>query len=73
MRVSIGVSNAKQLDLNVENPEAVIEDYQKAIDEGQRLLWVKEKDGVRHAIVAETIAYFELEAESTKQVGFGVA
>ena len=72
MQLVIGVTNAKQIELDVADPDAVIADYEKALADGDRLVWVVEEDGRRHGIVAEQIAYFEIESEKKTQVGFAV-
>lgn len=72
MQMTIGVTNAKQIELDVEDTDAVLAAYDKAITDGERLLWVTERDGTRHGMVATQIAYFELEAERKTKVGFAV-
>lgn len=73
MRVRIGVSNAtKELDLEVEDAQAVIEAYHKAEDDGDRLFWMTETDGRRHGVVLAHVIYFELEADKSKSIGFGI-
>ena len=72
MRVRIGIRQAKELDLDVEDSQAVLDAYDKAVADGDHMLWVEEKDGQRHGVVTELIAYLEVEPEAVKQVGFSV-
>jgi hypothetical protein len=68
--VRIGIRQAKELDLDVEDSQAVLDAYEKAVADGERMLWVTEKDGRRFGAVVELIAYIEVEAEGPKRVGF---
>ena len=70
MRVRIGIRDAKELDLDVEDSDAVLKAYEKAVADGERMLWIIEKDGRRFGAVTELIAYLEVEAEGSKRVGF---
>ena len=72
MRMRIGIKQAKELDLDVEDSQAVIDAYDKAVEDGDRMLWITAKDGHRHGVVTELIAYLEVEPDELKQVGFSV-
>ncbi len=70
MRVRIGIRQAKELDLEVEDSQELLDAYEKAVAEGERMLWITEKDGRRFGAITELIAYIELESEESKRVGF---
>jgi hypothetical protein len=62
---------AHDIDVEVEDAEALIADFEKAVEEGRKLLWVTEEDGHRHGLVVERIVYLDVEAEKSRTVGFG--
>lgn len=71
MRLRIGVSEAtKELDVEVEDSDAIIVAYQKAVEQGDRMLWIDEESGDRLGIVIEKILYFSVDAVSRVEVGF---
>lgn len=68
----IGVSDAtKEIDIEVENSAAVIEAYEKAADDGLRMLWIDEEGGDRIGIVTDKILYIAVDADSRVGIGFG--
>ncbi len=73
MRVRVGVVNAKELELDVEDPQTVIDAYEKAAEAGAKLFWVTQNDGVRFGIVADHVGYIEIEAERASSIGFSAA
>ena len=68
----IGVRQAKELELDVEDSQAVVDLYEKAVADGEHMVWVTETNGHRHGIVTELVAYIDVEPEELKQVGFSV-
>jgi len=72
MRVRIGLSMApREVDIDVEDGEAVAVDIEKALAEGQALVWVTDRDGVKHGLAVDKIAFIELESSDAKPgVGF---
>ncbi|MBN2113730.1 MAG: DUF3107 domain-containing protein [Acidimicrobiia bacterium] len=74
MRVRIGMTmTARELDLDVADAEDVINSFQRAVEEGDKLLWIVDEDGHRHGLVVDKIAYVDVEAEKATHVGFGKA
>ncbi len=72
MRVRIGVANAaRELDLEVDDAEAVAAAYEKAVADGDHLLWVTESDGKRHGVVVSAVVYIEFEPDAQRSIGFG--
>ena len=55
MRVRVGVVNTKELDLDVEDPQTVVDAYEKAAKLGDELFWVAQEDGVRVGIAAPAL------------------
>ena len=73
MRVRIGVSQAtKELDIDVEDSKDVLKAFEEADAAGERIFWVTETDGRRHGIVVASVLYFELEAQESGKIGFGI-
>ncbi len=70
MRVRIGIRQAKELEIDVDDSQEMLDAYDKAVADGERMLWVTEKDGRRFGVVTDLIAYLEVEPEQFKQVGF---
>ena len=74
MRARIGISHAtKELDLDVDDSQAVVRSYEEAEAAGERIFWVTETEGRRHGIVVASVLYFELEVDRTSTIGFGDA
>jgi len=72
MRVRIGMTmTVRELDLDVADAEDVIGSFQRAVEEGEKLLWIVDEDGHRHGLVVDKIAYVDVEAEKATRVGFG--
>ncbi|MDX1691615.1 MAG: DUF3107 family protein [Acidimicrobiia bacterium] len=73
-RVKFGLSHVpRELDLEVEDGDALVEEFASALDEGTKLLWVTDKAGRRHGLVVDKIVYVDVEPEKTKPgIGFSV-
>jgi len=72
VRVKIGMSSTpRELDLDLEDPEALVASFEKALAEGEQVLWITDEDGHRHGLVVAKIAYFDIEPTKEKTVGFG--
>ena len=72
MRMRIGIRQAKELELDVEDSQAVVDAYEKAVADGDHKIWITENSGHRHGVVTELVAYIDVEPEELKQVGFSV-
>ena len=72
MHMRIGVRQAKELELDVEDSQAVLDAYEKAVADGEHMIWITETNGRRHGVVTELVAYIDVEPEELKQVGFSV-
>ncbi|HEX9855207.1 MAG TPA: DUF3107 domain-containing protein [Acidimicrobiia bacterium] len=72
VKVRIGVHSARELELDVEDADATVAAVEKAVSNGDGLVWIKDAKGHRHGIVAAQIAFVEVESKDEKSVGFGV-
>lgn len=72
MRVKIGMSSTpRELDLDIEDPEALVESFEKALSGGEPVLWFTDEEGRKHGLVVEKIAYLDIEPTRSTTVGFG--
>ncbi len=72
MRVKIGMAAIpRELDLEVGDAEGLVKALQDAVNGGEKILWVTDEDGRRHGLVVDKIAYLNVEAETSKTIGFG--
>ncbi len=72
MRVRIGMSmTARELDLEVADAEEVVRSFLRAMEQGDKILWVVDEDGHRHGLVVDKIAYLDVESAKSTRVGFG--
>jgi Protein of unknown function (DUF3107) len=72
VKVHIGVQSARELDLDVEDGEKTVAAVEKALGDGDAMVWITDGKGHRHGIVASKIAFVEVENKDEKSVGFGV-
>lgn len=72
MRIRIGLSQApRELDLEVSDADEVVGEIEKAMAGDASLVWITDQKGRRHGLVANKIAFIELEAEEDRGgVGF---
>ncbi|MCB2222535.1 MAG: DUF3107 domain-containing protein [Actinobacteria bacterium] len=75
MRVRIGMSMApREIDLDVDDAEAVASSIEAALDDGAPLVWVIDAKGVKHGLIVDKIAFVEVEADADPRgVGFSGA
>ncbi len=72
MRVRIGMTmSARELDFEVEDAEELLGAFRRAVEEGEKILWVTDEEGRRHGLVVDKIAYLDVEADKSTKVGFG--
>jgi hypothetical protein len=78
MEVRIGtVHTGKEIRLELD-AETALDDLVASVDEaisgGSKVLWLTDKDGDKHAISSDKIAWVEIETDkAAKRVGFGPA
>jgi hypothetical protein len=72
VRVRIGMSmTARELDLEVADAEEVVRSLLRAVEQGDKLLWVVDEEGHRYGLVVDKVAYLDVEAQRSTRVGFG--
>lgn len=72
VRVKIGMTmSARELDFEVEDAEDLLGSFRRAVEEGEKILWVTDEEGRRHGLVVDKIAYLDVEAGKSTKVGFG--
>jgi hypothetical protein len=62
---------ARELDLEVADAEEVVRSFLRAVEQGDKVLWVLDEEGHRHGLVVDKIAYLDVEPEKSTRVGFG--
>ncbi len=68
--VRIGVSAARELEIQVDNPTLVSKDYEKALKNGAAVLWIIDSRGHRFGVSVASVAFIELEEPEHRGVGF---
>lgn len=72
VRVKIGlISVTREIDIEVEDADALIADFEEAMSGEGRVWWVTESDGRRRGLVLDKIAYVDVEPQRSRMVGFG--
>jgi hypothetical protein len=72
VRVKIGlISVTREIDVEVEDADRFIADFEQAINGDARVWWVTEPDGRRRGIVLDKVAYVDVEPQRSRMVGFG--
>jgi len=68
--VRIGVSAARELEIQVEDPIVVSKDYESALKNQASVLWITDSRGHRFGVSVASIAFIELEEPEERGVGF---
>ncbi|MBU1227597.1 MAG: DUF3107 family protein [Actinobacteria bacterium] len=64
----------REVEVDVDDGEALAAEIERAISEGQALVRVTDRSGVQHGLVTDKIAFFELEPKGPKAgIGFSTA
>ena len=73
MRVRFGMADtARDIDTEVDDAKALVEDFEAAVEGGRKVLWVTEEDGRRFGLIVDKIVYVDVEPDKTRSgVGFG--
>jgi hypothetical protein len=71
-RVKFGLMNvARELEVEVEDVDGLLEEFESALEGGKKLLWVTARGGRRHGLAVDKIVYVDVEAEEAKKgIGF---
>jgi hypothetical protein len=71
VRVKFGMADTvREVDVEVEDGEALIADVERAIADGDRLLWVTTDEGRRYGLVVERIVFVDVEPQK-RRTGIG--
>jgi hypothetical protein len=71
-RVKIGLSYVpREIDVEVDDAEAFMQDFEQAMVGGAKVWWVTDREGHRHGIVVDKVAYVDVEPDRDRKVGFG--
>ena len=68
--IRIGISSARELEIQVDDPLVVSSAYEKALKGKDTVLWVVDVRGHRFGISVASIAFIELEEPQNRGVGF---
>lgn len=61
----------REIEIDVDDGEAIASEIETALAEGRALIWVTDRDGVKHGLKVEKIAFIELESKDAKRgIGF---
>jgi len=70
VNVRIGIANAKELEVEVEDADALVAAYEKALQGADSMMTIDEADGSRTIVSAEAILYFSFEPSEKPGIGF---
>ncbi|HDH02917.1 MAG TPA: DUF3107 domain-containing protein [Actinobacteria bacterium] len=72
VNVRIGIADAtREIELEVEEPESLEAELDKAFSDGTSVYWITDSNGNRFGIPMARIAYVEIIGEQRTSVGFG--
>lgn len=61
----------REVEIDVEDGAALATEIEEAMSAGQALIWVIDRDGIKHGLAVDKIAFIELEATDAKRgIGF---
>lgn len=69
--VRIGVKSARELELEVDDPEAVSAAFREALEGDVAVFWVTDIHDHRFGIAVDSVAFIEIERAVDRGVGFG--
>lgn len=68
--VRVGVKSARELELEVEDSDAVSAAFEKALKRKDSVLWITDVHSHRFGIAIDSIAFIEIEQPLDREVGF---
>ncbi len=72
VKIRIGVRAARELELEVADADAFVKSFEKAVGDGESVLWVEDVRGRRHGLIVSSIVFVEVDRElEGPGVGFG--
>ena len=69
--VRIGLEAVRELELEVEDAEAVIKTVTDAMSSEDPIAWITDAKGTRHGIAVHKLAFIGVDRPEAKTVGFG--
>ncbi len=69
--IRIGLQSVREIEVEVEDPEVVIEAITGAMTAEDPLAWITDTNDTRHAFAVDKLAFLQVDAEEPKMVGFG--
>lgn len=71
VKVRIATQSARELELEVEDGDAVAKMVEAALAGNDHIVWITDTKGHRHGVLIEKVAFVEVEsAEERPEVGF---
>jgi len=70
VKVRFGMTSTRELEIEVEPGHNIAAEFESAVDDGARIMWVVDTRGHRHGIVLEKVAFIEIESARRRDVGF---
>jgi len=71
VHVAIGIANAtKELDVQIEDPSALVAAYEKALADEEAMMTIEEIDSARTVVAVGAILYFKMEPIDRPGIGF---
>lgn len=71
VQVKIGVTFApREIELSVEDIEAFIADFERAMASDEPVWWVTDATGRRRGLVVDKVSYVDIESVKDRQIGF---
>ncbi len=71
--VRIGVSSARELEIQVDDPEVVLAAYNKVLKGKDAVLWITDSTGHEFGVSVASIAFVEIERPLDRGVGFSAS
>ena len=71
-KVRIGIRAARELELDVADADGFVKRFEKAVGDGETVLWVEDAKGRRHGLIVASIVFVQVDREpESTGVGFG--
>ncbi len=70
VKVRFGMEGTRELEIEVEPGHNIASEFETALADGVKVLWVDDTRGHRHGIVIAKVAFVEIESARRRDVGF---
>jgi len=68
--VRVGIASARELEIEVEPGHDIATEFEDALSNGAKLLWVHDAKGHIHGVVIDKVGFVEIESARRRDVGF---